>query len=157
MNSGEPAEDIVLFLPSKGPSEEQVTEAIKIVLGRHPEILFAWLYGSFTRHEPFQDIDLAVCISRVICDMDPYTLYKLQMQVAREVEEKGISPVPVDVRVLNDAPVEFQYEVIRTGRLVFERNREQRTEYEADIISRYLDLRYLFDRVDHAFLARVAR
>jgi uncharacterized protein len=157
MNSGEPDKEIVLFLPSTGPSEEQVVEVIKIVLGRHPEIQFAWIYGSFTRHEAFQDIDLALYISRMICDMDPYALYKLQMQVAREVEEKIISPVPVDVRVLNDAPVEFQYEVIKTGRLVYERNREQRTDYEADIISRYLDLRYLFDRMDQAFLARVAR
>ena len=148
MNFGEPAEDIVLFLHATGPSEEKLTAAIKTVLDHHPEILFAWLYGSFTRDEPFQDIDLAVFISQTARDLDPYAIYKLQMQVAREVQERITPSVPIDVRVLNDAPVEFQYEVICSGRLVFDRDREKRTEFEADIISRYLDLRYLLDRVD---------
>ena len=78
-------------------------------------------------------------------------------QIAGEIEDLLSPPVPCDVRVLNGAPVEFQYEVIRAGRIVFCRNEEQKIDYETDMMRRYLDLKYLFDRVDQAFLAGVSR
>jgi predicted nucleotidyltransferase len=89
--------------------------------------------------------------------MEPYTLFKRQMQIAGEIEDLLSPPVPCDVRVLNGAPVEFQYEVIRTGCIVFCRSEEERIAYETGIMRRYLDLKYLFDRVDRAFLAGVSR
>jgi hypothetical protein len=61
------------------------------------------------------------------------------------------------VRVLNGTPVEFQYEMIRTGCIVLCRNEEQKIDYETDIMRRYPDLKYLFDRSDQAFLAGVSR
>lgn len=89
--------------------------------------------------------------------MEPYALFRLQMQIAGEIEDLLSPRVPCDVRVLNGAPVEFQYEVIRTGRSVFSRNEEQKIDYETDMMRRYLDLKYLFDRVDQVFLAGVSR
>jgi hypothetical protein len=59
--------------------------------------------------------------------------------------------------VLNGAPVEFQYKVIRTGRIVLCRNDEQKIDYETDKMRRYLDPKYLFDRADRAFLTGVSR
>ena len=88
--------------------------------------------------------------------MEPYALFRLQMRIAGEIEDRLSPRVPCDVRILNGSPVEYQYEVIRTGRIVFCRNEEQKIDYETDIMRRYLDLKYLYDRVDLAFLAGVS-
>jgi len=59
-----------------------------------------------------------------------------------------------NVRILNTAPAYFRYEVISKGVLVLERDKEMRVDFEAHIISEYLDLKYMYDLQDQAFLAR---
>ena len=150
MDTGEVPEDICLFSRTSGPLEADVRAVIEQVLCHHDRVLQAYLFGSFLRSDTCQDIDIAILLSE---PMEPYTLFKLQMQIAGEIEDLLSPQVPCDVRVLNDAPVEFQYEVIRTGSIVFSRNEEQKIDYETGIMRQYLDLKYLFDRVDQAFLS----
>jgi uncharacterized protein len=57
-------------------------------------------------------------------------------------------------RILNCAPAYFQYEVISKGILVLEKDREERVDYEAHLITEYLDLKYMYDYLDKEFLAR---
>ncbi len=58
------------------------------------------------------------------------------------------------MRILNYAPVYFQYEVISKGIVVLERDQDMRVDFEAHLISEYLDLKYMYDRFDQAYLAR---
>jgi hypothetical protein len=44
--------------------------------------------------------------------------------------------------------------VINKGILMLERDKEMRVDFEAHIISEYLDLKYMYDLQDQAFLAR---
>ncbi|MCK9298694.1 MAG: hypothetical protein M0P21_06995 [Methanoculleus sp.] len=53
------------------------------------------------------------------------------------------------------APVEFQYEVVKTGRLLVSRDEDTRIAFEAGVIAQFLDLEYLYDTIDRALLARV--
>lgn len=88
--------------------------------------------------------------------MSPYDLFKDQMNIAGDIERSIIPRCTCDVRILNNAPVEFAFEVVKTGSIVFSQSESFRVEYEAEMISRYLDLRYLYDRVDSAFLRGVS-
>ena len=153
-NSDMLPDDIHLFLRGYGPLEADVRVVTEQVLCHYEQVLLAYLYGSFLRHDTYQDIDIAILLTG---PMEPYALFKLQMQIAGEIEDLLSPHVPCDVRVLNSAPVEFQYEAIRTGSIIFCRNEEQRIDYETDMMRQYLDLKYLFDRVDQAFLAGVSR
>jgi uncharacterized protein len=56
---------------------------------------------------------------------------------------------------LNTAPIEFQFEVIKKGKVIFSRDESRGIDYEADLISTYLDLKYMYDFLDKEFLARV--
>ncbi len=58
------------------------------------------------------------------------------------------------MKILNTAPVSFQYEVIKSGRPVFLRDREQRIRYEAGVLSRYLDYADTLDWFDRVLLTR---
>jgi uncharacterized protein len=77
------------------------------------------------------------------------------MKVAGELERQTKVRFEFDVRILNIAPVEFQFEVIRKGRAIFTRDESRRIDYESEIISTYLDLKYMYDFLDKEFLARV--
>ena len=91
----------------------------------------AYLFGSFVTRDSFRDIDITVLFSG---KQDSCDLFDLQMGIAGEIEDQLSPRVPCDVRVLNNAPVEFCFEVIRTGTVLFSRSTDQKAGYEADII-----------------------
>jgi hypothetical protein len=141
--------DFRLFSKESGPSLENVRSAGEAVLCRYPQVTLAYIFGSFVTRDSFRDIDIAVLFSG---KQDSCALFDLQMEIAGEIEDLLSPRVPCDVRVLNNAPVEFCFEVIRTGTVLFCRSTDQKASYEADTIRRYLDLEYLLDRVDRAYL-----
>lgn len=53
---------------------------------------------------------------------------------------------PVDVRVLNNSPLSFRFNVIRYGEILFSKNEDVRSDFEALTISEYHDFAY-FRRV----------
>ena len=86
----------------------QLQAQIVAKLQNYPEILFAILYGSVVGEgTDFNDLDIGLFVDRaavpVSADLD-YTF-----SIADELEQ--IAPHPVDVRVINDAPLGFQYNV----------------------------------------------
>jgi predicted nucleotidyltransferase len=129
----------------------EVLEGIASILRGFKEIDLAYVFGSFLEREDFHDIDVAVHLGK---ELAPYQRFKLSQRIARALEE-GIEPrFEFDVRILNYAPVYFQYEVISKGTVVLQRVEEKRVNYEAHLISEYLDLRYMYEYLDQAFLAR---
>jgi hypothetical protein len=49
----------------------------------------------------------------------------------------------------------FQYEIIKTGKVVFARDEAKRIRYEAQVLSSYLDYKETSDWLDREFLAKV--
>ncbi|RQW79955.1 MAG: nucleotidyltransferase [Methanothrix sp.] len=131
--------------------KNETKESIRLILNGFEEIDLAYVHGSFLERDDFHDIDIAIHLCK---EQPPYQRFKLSQKAARSLEQ-GIRPgVDFDVRILNYAPAYFQYEVISKGIVVLERDRERRVDYEAHLISEYLDLKYMYDLLDQAFLAR---
>jgi hypothetical protein len=131
--------------------KKETMERISLILDGFEEIDLAYVFGSFLERYDFHDIDVAIHLCK---EQLPYQRFKLAQKVGRSLEH-GIQPrVDFDVRILNYAPAYFQYEVISKGVVVLERDRGKRVDYEALIISEYLDLKYMYDLFDHAILAR---
>ncbi len=84
-----------------------------------PEILFAILYGSAVEGKPFQDLDVAIFVDRAV--VSPVTELDYAFALTDELERAV--PYPVDVRVINDAPLPFCYRVSR-GTALIVRDRE---------------------------------
>jgi uncharacterized protein len=103
------------------------------------EILFAYLYGSFAEGMAFHDIDLGVYLSKA--GEEDSVLYSLDLAHALSSKLR----IPVDVRVLNFAPVAFLYHVIR-GNLILDRDDEVRMPLVEMIIAKYLDMKPLMHR-----------
>ena len=108
---------------------------------------FAYIYGSFAEGLPFRDIDIGIYTSGVA--KEDATCYALDLVWIIEAEVH----MPVDVRVLNYAPVSFLYHVI-CGELIFERDEDMRVDVVENTVRRYLDIKPLIRRgIKEAFAA----
>lgn len=117
------------------------------VLKKRNDVVFAYVYGSFAEGLPFHDIDVGVYVSEI--KKEEATFYSLELAQRFSNELR----IPIDVRVLNFAPVLFLYHVIQ-GNLISERNEEIRMHFVEQIVQRYLDLKPMVRRaVKEAFAA----
>lgn len=128
-------------------TSETVLSALRVALLKVPEVSFAYLFGSATRREDFHDLDVAVYL--IPCPPSAYERFKVAMRIARLLERSLPTRCEVDVRVLNEAPLLFQSEVLRTGRLLLERDRGDRIRYEANLLSSFLDYRPVWAALVH--------
>ena len=83
-------------------------------LTSRPEILFAVLYGSASEGLPFRDLDIAVFVDRALLPASADLDYGFKL--ADDLER--LAQVPVDLCVINDAPLGFRYNVSRGKALV---------------------------------------
>ena len=74
-----------------------------------PEIVFAILYGSAAEGERFRDLDIGLFVKRTI--VPPAHDFDYAFDLAETLQP--LLPVPVDVHVINDAPLIFRYNVSR--------------------------------------------
>ena len=111
--------------------KEILKEKISAHLLTVPEILFAYVHGSFNT-DNFRDIDLAIYLQS---DVKESTLYELDLEMHLE----KLINYPVDVRVLNSAPLSFQFSVIKTGILLFSKDEDNRIDFQVLALKMYFD------------------
>lgn len=102
-------------------------------LESRPEIVFAYLHGSFVSSGPYRDVDVAVWVNPAR-EPDHGTRYTLDLALALE---QGLG-ARVDVQVLNDAPLAFRYHAL-DGQLLFTRGEEFLDELRARTWDEYFD------------------
>ena len=113
------------------------------------DVVFAYVYGSFAEGTDVivHDIDVGVYVTGI--NKEAATRYSLDM--AYELGKKA--EMPVDVTVLNFAPISFLYHVIR-GFAFFVRDEDLMSQVVENTVRRYLDLKPLIRRgIKEAFAA----
>lgn len=133
--------------------EHMVREIGRCLFGVE-DLLLGYLYGSFLVRDDYHDIDIGLLVAG---ERKPYELFKYAMKIASDLERCITPRCEVDLRILNTAPIEFQDEVVKTGRVVFARDESLQTAFEADVLAKDLDSKDLYDRMDRALLAPVGR
>lgn len=126
---------------------ERIEQCLAAELAGDRSVTFAYLYGSFVESQPFHDIDVGVYLENVQADRVTATALDLAQRLSDRAQ------MPVDVRILNFAPVSFLYHVLR-GQLVFCRDDAVLAEVMERTVSRYLDIAPLVRRgTQEAFAA----
>ena len=100
------------------------------------EIIAVYLYGSRARGTASSrsDVDLAVLYSTPPAP----SLEGLPFDIEAELE-RGLG-VPVEIMVLNEAPVDLVHRVLRDGVLLLDRDRSRRIRFEVKARNEYFDL-----------------
>jgi len=114
-----------------GKEKEKIKKNLMEIIQNKEEIIFAYLHGSFLIND-FNDIDLAFFVSKIEDILD------YEISVSLEIEKQ--IHFPIDVKVLNHAPLGFKYEVTK-GELLFSRDEEVRTDFIEKVWNQYLDFK----------------
>jgi len=116
----------------KSEKEEIIKEICTCLSQRHNNIITVYIFGSFMSARSFSDIDIGVV---TVMDLSQPLDFELELESRLE---KAIK-YPVDVRVLNQAPISFSQNVFRTGRVIIDRNPNMRADFESRILRQYFD------------------
>lgn len=114
----------------KGKIVQQLKEAISMEGG----VIFAYLHGSFLQGEKFNDIDIALYMDEKAVTQK--SVLDFEFSFSSKIEE--MVKLPIDVKVLNFAPLAFRYQAA-CGRLLFSRDELAREEYLCRTWSEYFD------------------
>lgn len=124
------------------------------VLGRK-RVIFAYLFGSQARGQsgPGSDVDIAVYLDEGLNRDDRFDLrLRLIGDLSVILQTDG-----VDLLLLRDLPLFFQYRIVREGKLIFCKDELQRIRFEFRVMSLFFDRQYYYWRHTKSLMAQVAR
>jgi len=131
---------------------ERLIPQIRDVMTSLLPLRVAYVYGSFLTRDDFRDIDIALLVDER-CGGGESLSY-----ASRVADALGTAlnfRHECDVRVINDEPVWFQYEVISLGRAVYVRDEDDRIDFETRVLVEYQDIKSMYDLFDREYLAQV--
>ena len=112
--------------------KKKIAKAISLHIQNREEIITAYLFGSFVNGRQFGDIDIGILVSKEPED-------QLGYEFELEIELTQLVKYPVDVRVLNKAPITFVQNVIRHGIIIIDNKPDIRSNFESYILRKYFD------------------
>jgi hypothetical protein len=119
-----------------------VSMKLKEYLKAEKEVLALYIFGS--QAEDLQnsrsDVDLAILLAAGI-DKSRYTEYRL-----RFISElrRFFSP-RLDLIILNQVPPLLQFQILKNGKLLFDRDPDARAHLEMNILGRYYDAKRFYE------------
>ena len=120
--------------------KNQIKSSIAEILMTVEDIHFSYMFGSFIEENtPFHDIDLGVFFA----EKNRLRMTEAAIDLAILLSWK--TAYPVDVRVLNFAPVSFVYHALR-GELIYEKNTDIRCQVMENTVRKYLDMKPILYR-----------
>src|SRR2546422_11494377 len=121
-------------MPRSEVDRERLVACLKRELEACLEIVLALLHGSFARGGEHRDIDVAIWLDPDRLSRDERFRYALDLSVHLQLQLGS----PIDVRVLNDAPLAVRYHALQ-GRPLVVRDEEVLDELRARTWDDYLD------------------
>jgi len=120
---------------SKGEKEDLI-EKISDILKEEGFVLFAYIFGSFASDSDFKDIDIGIFVSG-----ESRSSLELELDLEGKIED--IIHIPVDVRVMNNAPPYFIYNILKEGVIIVDRDKSIRSDFEGLIYKKYFEFQHL--------------
>ncbi len=118
-------------------NRERVEKVLHRLLAASDEdLVAAYLYGSVARQtdRPASDVDVAVLFRKT--PEPKFSALPLRLEGVLERELGRV----VQVVVMNTAPVDLVHRILRDGRLLLDRDRSTRIQFEVKARNEYFDL-----------------
>jgi len=118
--------------------KQRIITSIRNELFKCEEIVFAYLHGSFLGEGDFADVDVALFLDSAKVPKEDALSYELD----KAVQLFRCTGLEIDVRVLNYAPLGFQFNVTK-GSLLFTRDERCHQEFVEHVWMEYMDFNFL--------------
>lgn len=118
--------------------KDVIIERIRVFFSEQPEIIASLLFGSFTEDQ-FRDIDIGLFLDP---SFPPPRYYEQRL----ERELSNLAHFPVDVGILNTAPVRFVYQVLKKQNIIMCKNMNAFSSFESKVLREYFDYAYYLNR-----------
>jgi predicted nucleotidyltransferase len=114
-------------------ARDALVRCLTAELEKDSAVAFAHLHGSLLDSETVHDIDVGLYVRESEAERGSAIASELSARLT------AVAGIPVDVRVLNEAPLSFVYHVLR-GRVLVCRDEDLLTTMLENVARRYLDL-----------------
>jgi len=120
----------------KNPNLDELTRFLK----KEKAVLAAYLFGSYAKNrpKPSSDLDLAF-----LTTYPKSTKKRFEQRMRLSGELSHVLGRNVDLIFLEESSDLLGYEVLKTGKLVYESNKDKHREAVAKIVMKYLDFQYI--------------
>ena len=114
------------------------------------EISALYVFGSVAKENlnPLSDLDFGVLLS---CKLSKKKRFSKHLQLIG-IFCDTFHTDEIDIVVMNDAPIYFCYNIMRSGKLLFVRNKSELIDFHENIVKKHLDFIYYRNQYDDAFL-----
>lgn len=114
--------------------QEAIIRTICAYLTQQPEIIFAYIYGSFAQKKGFHDIDIGIFVKGDALSLASDLEYTWEEKLKQQLNLK------VDVRIINKAPIYFLYQVIKERLIIVDKLPSLRADFESWVFKSYFDI-----------------
>ena len=114
-------------------------------------VMVVYLYGSMAEGYPLpsSDVDIALVLSPD-CELSRPKQMQLEFEIAAKIE-KGCGVREADVRIIDNAPLTFQGDVLTNGILLYSKDEDFRVDFEVSTRKRYFDFLPVIEMMQEAF------
>ncbi len=119
--------------------KNEIINRVSEFLRRERVVWLAYIYGSFVKREQVQDMDICLlCNPEDIKTLSPCYSFSISNKL-----ETYIKPfrIEMDVKLLNEMPAWFRFNVLKSGFCIYERDPLTRIRFEKATVREYLDLK----------------
>lgn len=111
------------------------------IFKKQPEVNALYLFGSYARDnlKPLSDIDIAAFLKKGVSKADYWDLRLEFMNKAAAI----LGTDEIDFVILNEAPFELGYNILKEGKILFCRNEKERRKFQEKVVLDYLDTQAL--------------
>ncbi len=114
----------------------RIVERVRRLLEKEEDIIFAYVHGSFVERRFFRDIDIAIWLKDVTISFYYVVEFPTKVNIG----------IPLDMQVLNEAPLPFKYHVFTEGTLLISNDENLRAKVTDKVLRMYMDLELLVKR-----------
>lgn len=118
--------------------KRRIKSILKRELSRRGEVIFGYIHGSFLLPIPCGDVDVALYIEETAL-LENYWEYEADLAAALD----PLVGIPVDILVLNQAPLALRYHATR-GKVLMSRDEPVRFTFLEETWREYFDCQPLF-------------
>ncbi len=117
------------------------------------DVVALYAFGSLAdgNLKPLSDLDFGILLSD---SLDKQERFKKSIDLIDTFNE-SLKTDEIDMVILNDAPLRFAYHILKTGKLLHCRDKNQLIDFVEKTIKLYLDFKPARDQIDQAFLEGV--